>query len=760
MWTTALFLLSSSAVSAISGDYGWTALNKIRPSSTAAEQSEAVLALIERLLPGRRAEFSVVIDPGIGLPFRDTFELSTNVTDGRLVIVGTTGAAAALGLNYYLQSFCSCSVTWAGRQLAVPFPLPPVLKAVKVQTNDRFFYYQNVCTASYTSVWWNWTRWEQEIDWMALNGINLPLAFTGQEMIWKRAYLSLGVNETDIDNWLSGPAFLAWWRMGNLKTWGGPPPAGWLSGQLVLQHQILQRMRSFGMTPVLPAFAGHVPDAIKRVFPEANVTQLGDWNKFNCSLSCTYFLDPSDPLFQKIGEAFLTQLIKEYGSDHLYNSDPFNEELPARSDLNYVASVSAAIYKSIITTDPDGIWVLQGWMFRYNPNFWQPAQAKAFLTSVPPGRMVVLDLQAEAAPVFGSLESYYGQPFIWCFLHNFGGNLGLYGSAGSASEGPYKGRLFPNSTMIGTGLTMEGTQQNEYLYELMSQTHWLPGSINLTEWTEKFAIRRYGVRSEKAINAWLILATSVYAPSEPQPPHEHYIITQRPSLNMTSNIHYSGAALLTAWELILASILTEEGTYLTKSRLFRYDLVDLTREVFVAAFDSMLPIIRSSYELRNGTALRSMAALADAMLTDLDSLLAADNHFLLGIWLQEAKQSAASDPDQSWLFEYNARNQVTLWGPGGNILDYASKQWSGLVEDYYKQRWLMFLDALITSIEMNVPFNRTAFDVKVFQEVELPFSLDQTTVYPAHESGDAIKTSLEMYRRYRDVFQQLLAIRS
>lgn len=49
----------------------------------------------------------------------------------------------------------------------------------------RFRYYQNVCTFSYSDVWWDWPRWEREIDWMALNGINLPLAFTGQEALWQ-----------------------------------------------------------------------------------------------------------------------------------------------------------------------------------------------------------------------------------------------------------------------------------------------------------------------------------------------------------------------------------------------------------------------------------------------------------------------------------------------------------------------------------------------------------------------------------------------
>lgn len=55
----------------------------------------------------------------------------------------------------------------------------------------RFRYYQNVCTFSYSAVWWDWPRWQREIDWMALNGINLPLAFTGQEALWQEVCANL-----------------------------------------------------------------------------------------------------------------------------------------------------------------------------------------------------------------------------------------------------------------------------------------------------------------------------------------------------------------------------------------------------------------------------------------------------------------------------------------------------------------------------------------------------------------------------------------
>lgn len=69
-----------------------------------------------------------------------------------------------------------------------------------------------MCTFGYTTVWWNWDRWQREIDWMALNGINTPLAFTGQEATWYDVYSSLGLKGAEINALFTGPAFLPWNR--------------------------------------------------------------------------------------------------------------------------------------------------------------------------------------------------------------------------------------------------------------------------------------------------------------------------------------------------------------------------------------------------------------------------------------------------------------------------------------------------------------------------------------------------------------------
>ena len=49
---------------------------------------------------------------------------------------------------------------------------------------------------------------------------------------------------------------------------------------------------------------------------------------------------------------------------------------------------------------------------------------QGLLSGVPRGRLILLDLYAEVFPIWLRTASFYGIPFIWCMLHNFGGNTG------------------------------------------------------------------------------------------------------------------------------------------------------------------------------------------------------------------------------------------------------------------------------------------------------------------------------------------------
>lgn len=84
-----------------------------------------------------------------------------------------------------------------------------------------------------------------------------------------------------------------------------------------------------------------------RLYPDANVTRLGPWAHFNCSYSCTYTLDPQDPLFLQIGSLYLSQVVMQFGTDHVYNTDTFNEMPPPSADPAYLSAVSRSVFASM-----------------------------------------------------------------------------------------------------------------------------------------------------------------------------------------------------------------------------------------------------------------------------------------------------------------------------------------------------------------------------------------------------------------------------
>lgn len=119
---------------------------------------------------------------------------------------------------------------------------------------------------------------------------------------------------------------------------------------------------------------------------------------------------------------------------------------------------------------------------------------------------------------------------------------------------------------------------------------------------------------------------------------------------------------------------------------------------------------------------------------DLEDLLASSPDFLLGKWLESAKKSAPT-PNERENFEFNARNQITLWGPNGEIVDYANKQWSGVVKDYFALRWSIFLQELLKSIRNNEEIDNDRVKRIIFDVVELPFSYSKKS-YPVLPKGE------------------------
>ncbi len=707
----------------------------VAPSGCQLEE-EAAIGLIHRILPTHAGQFEVQFSASDSIDF---FEIES--VNNKIILRGNNGVSIASALYYYLKEYCHCQITWNGTNMNLPDKLPAVNEKIRKESPYQYRYYLNYCTFNYSMSWWNWERWEKEIDWMALHGINMPLAITGEEYVWDQVYRSYGFTDEDLDPFFCGPAYLSWFWMGNLDGWGGPMPQSWKIRQRDLQVKILQRQRELGMKPVLPAFTGHVPTSFKKYFPNAKLKQTNWGNDFGD----TFILDADDPLFAKIGKKFLEVQTAIFGTDHLYSADTFNENEPPTDAPVYLSELSRKIFEGMKSADPNAVWVMQGWLFYSHRDFWKAPQIKGLLDAIPNDRMIILDLAAEIEPIWKRTEAFYGKQWIWNMLHNFGGNISLFGRIDIVANEPANALHDPKSgQMKGIGLTMEAIEQNPVLYELMTDHTWRDTPIDLKPWLRQYVENRYGRVTPELERAWDVLVRTVYNGQVIRDGAES-IIVSRPTFDgyrrwARTKLNYAPQDLLPAWDLFVESIdssLLYEG--------FLYDLVDVSRQVLANYALPLQQQIALAYQNGDKDKFEQYSNEFVVLIDDMDRLLATQKDFMLGPWLADARRCGQTTAEKD-LYEQNARNLITLWGDANNRLhEYSNRQWSGLLNGFYKPRWEQFFHQVQKEWGH---FDQKAFDENIkLWEWQWVLSRNE---FPVEADGSPAEIVVELHEKYRD----------
>lgn len=663
-----------------------------------ADDVDAVMALAKRIIPSKCEKFEFKESPKYDS--KDYFEISS--MRGKIIISGNNANSMAMGLNYYIKYFCNVTVSWYS-DVVVKMPSElPVLKGkiiVEAKVPDRFFL--NYCTYGYSMPFWQWAQWERIIDWMALNGINMPLAITGQEAVWYKVWKKLGMSDKEIRSYFTGPTYLPWHRMANIDGWNGPLPMEWLDNQEKLQKKILARERELNMRPVLPAFAGHVPAELKALYPQANIQYLSKWAGFDNQYRC-HFLNPEEPLFAEIQKLYLTEQTKLFGTDHIYGVDPFNEVDPPSWKPEYLKKISSNMYKTLIAVDKDAKWLQMAWMFYIDSDDWKPERVKALLTGVPQDKMMLLDYHCENVELWKTTDKFYGQPYIWCYLGNFGGNTTITGNVKESIKRLDDVLIKGGSNLRGIGSTLEGLDMMQYPYEYVFEKAWKIDKDN-DEWINNLADRHFGKVSSPVREGWRLLHDSIYV----QVPRTLGILPNyRPifdKVNEHCGISYSNDVLIEAWSKLLQADNCDNDA-------FRVDLIVVGRQVLGNKFAKVKEEFDRAYIARDIPTMKSKGAAMQDILNDLENLTAFNRHSSLPTWISEARDMGTT-PDIKDYYEKNARNLITTWG--GSLNDYASRTWAGLIKSYYAPRWNLYINELISCCEKNINFDQEQFDTNI-----------------------------------------------
>lgn len=702
------------------------------PLYATAQQNDVreVEQLVQRLIPKFAAQFEFKLVPSK----TDTYSLESN--DGKIIISGNNANAMATGLNHYLKRYCNTTVSWyADVPVEMPEVLPtiPTKEMATAKVERRFFL--NYCTYGYTMPFWTWKEWERFIDWMALNGINMPLAITGQEAVWYNVWTSLGMTDEEIRSYFTGPAYLPWHRMANIDRWNGPLPKEWLNNQIELQRQILARERALNMKPVLPAFAGHVPAELKRLYPEANIQYLGEWAGFADIYRC-HFLNPEEPLFAKIQKMFLDEQTRLFGTDHIYGVDPFNEVDPPSWEPEYLKSVSKNMFNTLKQADPKAEWLQMAWLFYHDRAQWTAPRIEAFLTGVKKGKMWMLDYHCEKVELWKTTDKFHGQPYIWCYLGNFGGNTTLTGNVKDSGHRLDTALNEGGKNLKGIGSTLEGLDVVQFPYEYIFEKAWT-NSLTDDEWVKNLADRHLGKASDDVRAAWEILFNDIYV----QVPRTLGILpTQRPKFNNNYNSrtgnNYANEQLVKAWKLLL-------NTPNADRNAMTLDLIVVGRQVLGNYFAEIKKQFDAAFTAKDLAKMEENGTLMRELLKDLDDLNSFNDRCTLQNWIKEARNYGSNEDIKNY-YEHNARNLITTWG--GRLNDYASRSWAGLINDYYAKRWDIYINTLTECCKAG-----QALDTKKLESDLADFEnrwINATGVSELPENGDVLTFSRLLCRKY------------
>ncbi|HTX05637.1 MAG TPA: alpha-N-acetylglucosaminidase [Steroidobacteraceae bacterium] len=662
-----------------------------QPAHAQSFDTRPLQAVLVRLLPRQAQQFelrSLASREG-----RERFRISR--AGDRIEVEGSTPSALLFGVNWYLKYVAHVQISTDGDRVGTaPLPLPRT--PIERQTPYAYRLALNENVDGYTAPYWDWTRWQREIDVLALSGINAVLIERGTDTVLYRTFRDFGYSDGEIRRWIAAPAHQNWELMGNLCCFAGPISRELLRKRAASAQRIIARLRELGITPVMPGFYGIVPADFQRRFPRAHVVPQGRWAGF----ARPGWLDPRDPMFARLAADFYRRQRELFGDSSIYDMEVFQEggntgDVP-------VGPAARAVQAALRAAHPNASWMMLAWQGNPRPDL---------LAGVDRRRLLIVDIDHNRVPRDDRRKDFREAPFLFGGLWEFGGRTTLGADIHDITDRlQLVGRM--NDDMAGTALFTEGLDTNPFAFDLFTEMAWRPRPVDLATWTAGYVARRYGAADPHALAAWNTLTHTAYGirvdrvvfNSERDAAQESLFDAQpglavdRASTWSPEGMRYDAAAFQRALPQLL-----QVAPALRASATYRYDLVDVARQTLANESRLLLPRIRTAYGDKNRTRFEALTRCWLGLMRLQDRLLASNRFFLLGGWLSRVPPWASSPAELARL-QFDARSILTIWGDrqgsvAGGLHDYGNRDWAGLTGDYYRMRWRKYFQSLDESLQ-------------------------------------------------------------
>lgn len=671
----------------------------------------------------------------------DRYEVSAE--DKKIIISGNNKVAQAMGYYRYLHDFCNVMLVSGDFDISYikTAPLPDGKITYTVRQKIRMAMTDERYAAEADS--WGFDRWEKEIDFMAMNGVNTPLALTGSDGVLFRMLVAMRIKTDTAASFISGSSF--WYKQlkGNLFGYLPISNGDYFNKKIEIGKKITEREKELDMSPVHQGILLTCPFSFRKHYPKTDLIKMPQWNAFPPAMT----IDAADfGYFRIFNKTFLEAQKELLGEVDNYIFDPLSD-VNFKGYNTFVDAMGKNFRKLLDEVNSDAVWFVRS---KSMPNISEKLE-----------KTVIID---EDGTDYIQRGGFSGNDFVVGMRGNLNGRTVLCGDMESLCENPYLEAKEKYENALGTGLFFDSDDENPYFYSLAAKMLTCGEKTELSGFMTDYSKCRYG--TEHFGEALTKLAKLCYGKGSNL--NQASALCARPctEINHTAPFDtferpYDNKDLLA----FVKEILADETK---KNENFRKDMSSVLRQVLS---NTLRPLHIQATKCFFNQMIAEYEKTSNAFLEiceDVDRLLRTipENNFYYR--LDSARQLGSSKELRQNL-EINYLMYLTIYGPIKNsrIFDTNWREWGGMVGHFYLNRWYKYFKMLaayfdkpkkLKDISKHQFYERNAFaDTLLAKRLEY-FETEWIRDYVPRPTGvgeeDTITVMNELIEKYEGIINE------
>ena len=556
--------------------------------------------------------------------------------DGKVVLAGNSNLSLAMAYYRYLNEYCSVVITSGEYDITslyrTPLPQEKITYTAAQKIRARISYEMFSLAGNF----WGFDRWEKEIDFMAMHGINTALQAVGFDAVTFHTLRALGMNEDFCAEFASGPAFLSRQLTGNVAGIHSVNSIDYLERKLSLGQMISERERQLGIEPIFPAAMPSVPFSLRKKYTKMDIFKAPEWY----NLPPIFYMEPDNGFFGVFNRKFLAIQQELLGETHSYIFEPAYD-VDKKGYNAYFKSLGPAL--SELLDDFDAQAVCYTHASSITESFFEAMEGKKFI--------FIDDCNAVNSRLLD------GKKFIVAIQGNQYGRTGLYGNLDKMCANPYTQAKAIRPDVCGSCLSLDSFDENPMFCACALESIKWADAFDCEKFLCGFAEKRYG--TNKFNEAVMKLKALCYCTDE----CSGSIICARPSTKLKHTAPYDHLTerqidFHKLYELVKEILDSDE----TKNANMRADIQSMLRQVLSELAYPVYLKATQSFQQQNVHLYEQLSNLFLEICKDMDRLLKTREETNLFIHIDAARQ-LGSGKDETQTLEINYLMLHTVWGP-------------------------------------------------------------------------------------------------